>query len=896
MSKNLAVGLVLGGAVSASVGKAFGSVSSRIDALQKKGQQARALQGLIGETQRLQKEYQQLHRVGDAAADGVLRKLNGNLDALRKQGVEVRNLDAAYRRMGATSRSLELRSRGMNRVNDGISLGKAAAGDAVKVGAAMAVPTAVSANYNAIIRDIAIKAGVAGAADERDMSKRIISTSRDTGLARNDVAEVVNQLVGAGMDLGAAVNYAPVASKFVVGQGAGADDTGRMINALQQNARITDPAEMQRALEAIAYQGQAGSFEASDMAKWFPSLLAEMAKQGIYGLDAVTQLGAILQVQMKTAGSSDEAANNLKNWFGKIGSGDTVKAYAKAGIDYQGSMDKAIGNGLSTMEASFELARKYIEATDPAKAKEMAAGLKAISKETDPAKVKAMTGALEESLKTGDLFSDMQVKAALTAYMQNRDLYQKLKTDSSTANGILDKNLKERQEASRQRWSEVGQAWDDALRSMGDAIAPFTDRIAGGLKSLGQGVSKLSDSSPGVSAGLFAVAGGIVAVKSAVAAFKIGRGLLDLARSGMPGRGGGRGSGNGGLLDDVLGGASGGVQKVFVTNWNGAGGLDVGGGEGGRRSGGRRGLPRGGRFAGVGGAVKGTLPMALLASGLQAYDTYQYAETRDEKAEGYGSAAGTLAGTLAGAAAGAAIGSVVPIIGTAAGAFIGGTLGAFGGGSAGGSLGLALFGEDKPEGQPAASAITQETPQAKMPDEAGSAGGALAGALAGAAAGAAIGSVVPVLGTAAGAFIGSALGALGGSGLGSALFGEAEPKELPALPRASQASPVQIKAEGRGAQGTALGGGGLGSALSGEEKPEALPASPTAKPEVPPQESVMPPVSQQMTFAPQLSIVVQGDVKDPRRLADDLFPHLQRLFNDFQASQQRSGLFDIPNV
>lgn len=78
------------------------------------------------------------------------------------------------------------------------------------------------------------------------------------------------------------------------------------------------------------------------MARWFPELLAGMGKLGITGMDSVTQLGSMLQVQMKTAGGSDEAANNLKNWMEKIGSGDTVKAYQKAGIDYQGSMNTGL--------------------------------------------------------------------------------------------------------------------------------------------------------------------------------------------------------------------------------------------------------------------------------------------------------------------------------------------------------------------------------------------------------------------------------------------------------------------------------------------------------------------------------------------------------------------------
>ena len=127
--------------------------------------------------------------------------------------------------------------------------------------AAVAVPTKVSADYGAIIRDIAIKAGVANAPQEKQMSQTILQTSRDSGMGRNEVAQVVNSLVGAGMDLAGALSYAPTAAKFVVGQGAGAEDTAKMINALGQNAKISDPKVMQQALEAIAYQGQAGMHE-----------------------------------------------------------------------------------------------------------------------------------------------------------------------------------------------------------------------------------------------------------------------------------------------------------------------------------------------------------------------------------------------------------------------------------------------------------------------------------------------------------------------------------------------------------------------------------------------------------------------------------------------------------
>ncbi|MFP3615319.1 phage tail tape measure protein, partial [Paraburkholderia sp. SIMBA_050] len=141
--------------------------------------------------------------------------------------------------------------------------------------------------------------------------------ARDNGIGRNELADAVNQMVAGGMEVSRALDFAPLAAKFAIGQGATTVETARMIQALQQNARITDPKQMARAFEAIAFLGKEGSFESADMARWFPVLLAEMQKIGITGQDSVTQLGAMLQVQMKTAGTADEAANNLKNWFSK---------------------------------------------------------------------------------------------------------------------------------------------------------------------------------------------------------------------------------------------------------------------------------------------------------------------------------------------------------------------------------------------------------------------------------------------------------------------------------------------------------------------------------------------------------------------------------------------------
>ncbi|VVO78051.1 hypothetical protein PS858_01660 [Pseudomonas fluorescens] len=681
MANKLALGLVIGGAVSSTVGSAFKDVTSRIKRLEAEGKKARVLEKTIGDTMRLRDEWRKAHMAGDKNASALQRQLESSLSSLKKQGVEVRNLTKAYSAMGQAAAKAELKAKGHQQLDEGKQKLKSSVGQAVAATAAMAIPTKISADYGAIIRDIAIKSNIANKPEEGEMSRKIIDTSRDTGMARNQVAEVVNALVGAGMELDKALKYAPTAAKFAIGQGSDGGETARMINALGQNAKITDPAEMQKALEAIAYQGQAGSFEAADMARWFPELLAGMGKLGITGMDSVTQLGAMLQVQMKTAGGADEAANNLKNWMEKIGSGDTVEAYKKAGIDYQGSMNTGLQNGKSTLESSFELAQKYIAATDPKKAAAMAEATAKISKETDPAKAQAMIASLESALRTGDLFADMQVKGALTAFMQNKELYAKLKSESASATGILDKNLEERRQSSAQKWSEMAQASDDAMRAIGDAFRPVTDTVADGLTYVTQELSKLSDESPKVVTGIGAAVAAVIAFGAVMAHVKMAKGLMNIGRGSLMGN------------PNI-------PQKVIVTNMGGlGGGLDAGdldadgkpkkSGKGGKGGG------RGGVGGGIGSVVKGAAVVAVVDAGFKAYDTYQNAETRDEKAEGYGAAAGGLAGTLGGAAAGAALGTLLlPVVGTALGGLIGGVIGSMGGDALGGYLGKSMFGSD----------------------------------------------------------------------------------------------------------------------------------------------------------------------------------------------------------
>ncbi|MGR3992444.1 phage tail tape measure protein [Pseudomonas sp. 1121_17] len=785
MAGKLALSLVIGGAVASSVGAAFNTVEDRIGKLEKKGNKAKVLKSTIGETVKLREEWKRAHDTGAAGADKLLRKLEGNLTALRKQGVEVGRLGQEYKRLTREAKAADLQVKGHQQIGGGKSALASGVQKAVIGMGLTAIPTKISADYQAIIRDIAIKADAVNKPQEVQLSRTVISTSKDTGMARNGVADLINQLVGAGMELDKAMAYAPMAAKFAVGQGASGVDTASMIMALQQNAKINDPKVMQQALEAIAYQGQAGSFEASDMARWFPQLLASMEKNGSTGLDAVTSLGSMLQVQMKTAGSSDEAANNFKNWVEKIGSGDVVKAYADVGIDYQGSLNTGIQKGMSSIESSMALAMKYVEATDPAKAQKIKDAKAKISSEVDPEKAKAALDALEKSLRTGDLFADMQVKAALTAYSQNKELYEQLKNDSKNSSGILDKNLAERRETSAQQWSELSQSVDDSMRSIGDAIRPATDAAAKGLTWVAKGIAGLSDKFPGMVMGAAGVTAAVAALITTFSAAKIGVGVFNVARGSIMGRTRGRNAGGAGdalpktgnravdaglgALGKVFGGAAandGGSglssepQRVFVVNAGALGG-GVGGGAAtgaGERAGSRRSRRRARRQ----GATSRAAPRPAAKAPRPAVKAPSVPIAPKALAEG----AGELAG----------LGKTVSSIRNVT------------------RLAKRLPGGNVIDaGMGAIDTAMNATTQDEKAEGYGGAAGGLAGAMAGGAMGAALGSVVPVIGTVIGGAIGAAIGGMGGESLGGFLgkkwFGEDEEKPEEPAPAVKQEDP-----------------------------------------------------------------------------------------------------------
>lgn len=827
MSKNVALGIVIGGAVASSFGRAIGDTTRSLDGLKTRAEKTRGLQGLIGETLRLRKEMTATAQSGGAGLQRLHDAHERNIASLRAHGVAVGQLSREYERMERTARSVALMERGREQIGAGMAQVRQGLQVGGAVAATAAAPTMVAANYQAIIRDIAIKGGIAGSGQEKALADTIRAAALDNGMERNQLAEAVNQLVAGGMEIKDAQGFAALIARFAVGQKAESTDVAAMVLALKQ-AGVSDPKAMEQALGKIAVAGDLGSFEAKDMAKHFAALMPQLTGFGIAGDKGAVALAAMLQTQMAVTSSPDEAANNLKNLLSKITAEDTRSKFEKQGIDYDASMQAAIAKGYDPVSAFIGLIEQSMQQTDPAKAKRLAEIQAQIASTEDPAQRQKMLDGYLAMAGLTSFISDQQAKQAALAAIQNKAQHQaNLKLIEST-DGVkkIEEDLALRREASQNKWKEAGEKFNDALLSIGDAISPLTDLAADGIARGALAISGLVEQFPLLASGALgagaAVAGTLALIgtaRAAVGAFNIGRAALGMGRRGR------RGAGDSplGAAMDVLGGAAGGAagaQAVFVTNWPGGGmggvldtatGRTAPAGRGGR---GGRGLLGGavdllGRH---GGKLGGALAIGATVAGL--YNTATSDGTPAEKAEGYAGAAGTLAGGLAGAKAGALLGALAGPLGAAVGGVVGGALGSFGGDALGGWFGKRLVGGSTPESSAPAAAGPQHdlvgrTQRANRRRRAGA---------------------------------------------GRDEEGSGSPIE-----QAELLDLAKTVAEAAGGQGDS-------------------------------------PAPQQITFAPALNITVQGDVKDPRQLAGELMPHLQRMFEEFRAQQQRGEMFDAAHV
>ena len=273
----------------------------------------------------------------------------------------------------------------------------------------------------------------------------------------------------------------------------------------------------------MAYAGDQGSFEIPDQVKWMQSLAPMMA--GIAsGKEAVAEIGASLQIAKIGAGSTDEAANNFKNFLTKIFARDTQKQFADLGIDLQGSIASYKAAGISPIEGMLSVIERYLNAKSP----EALADFKSAMKiKNDTARDEALQ-ALAKNFGLGDMFADMQVMAFIRPMLANMDRYREIRAGALRAadNDLLASAYDQRLKSPLEATKALMVSSHDLAITLGDQLAPSFISLTQDLLPLIQGTKHWVATHPQFVSGAFKLISALLAIKIATIGLKLGLNLL----------------------------------------------------------------------------------------------------------------------------------------------------------------------------------------------------------------------------------------------------------------------------------------------------------------------------------------------------------------------------------
>jgi phage-related tail protein len=514
MAQEFFLGIKLGvlgaGAVGAAIGQAQG-----------------ALKGLGDVARRVQSEQD---RLGEAIRRHMGRLAPPTIAALNRDYERLgRTIDAIRQKHEALSRAMQRRSDLADaRARMGGEIMGAYA-TAAATGAPVIAAVREAAGFGDAVKDIAI-VGELTREEEARLGASLREVARATNQTAADIAGGVGMLIANGLEAKKAAEQAQLLGKFTTATRASLDDAAKMMVSFDLLG--VKAQDMELAFAQAAKAGKLGSFEVRDMARWFPQLGGYMKAIGITGNEAVVNMASRLQIAMRTAGSTDEAANNFRNFLAKLTSPDTKKDFEKLGIDLQGSMLTMARQGVDPIEGAVGLIMGKLAKQAPEVTKELGALAQEMAAIKDPAERAAemerrrtMIEALGQRAGMGQMFQDMQAVAYLLAEIQNRDDLKKIREETATGKGAsgksaLDEDFEKRMQSPLEQFKRFKIELQELAITVGEALLPPLLDIVRAVQPAVTAFAAFAKENPALIKGLVGAAMGLVAFK--VAALSLG--------------------------------------------------------------------------------------------------------------------------------------------------------------------------------------------------------------------------------------------------------------------------------------------------------------------------------------------------------------------------------------
>ncbi|MBY3342730.1 phage tail tape measure protein [Rhizobium laguerreae] len=342
------------------------------------------------------------------------------------------------------------------------------------------------------------------------------------GQTSDTVAKGSGKMIAAGLDEQLVNNSLKSIGRATKAANAEFDDMAGVAVSLLQTLKL--PADqLDATLAGLIVAGKEGSFELRDMAKYFPTLTGQMAKLGITGRTAATQLAAMLEIAKKGTSDSAEAANNLNNFLSKITAPETVRNFEKMGVDIQGVMQDAVTKGINPIEAVIQkistLTGISSKEIDGLMKKAEAGGLKGADALEQ---VRTQLEAIHGAGALGGLFSDMQVMGFLIPMLANVDEYKRIRDRVAEATGAMsDADFDTQMQSLNTQLTIFGEIGTQAWREVGLAFGTWLLAINSGLMTALKWLRDLDASTGGMVKQSLAWAGAGVMVVAALGALGV---------------------------------------------------------------------------------------------------------------------------------------------------------------------------------------------------------------------------------------------------------------------------------------------------------------------------------------------------------------------------------------
>lgn len=256
----------------------------------------------------------------------------------------------------------------------------------------------------------------------RELDAGVMSAVRAGGGTRDGALDTYDRLVASGVKAPEAMQMLPTIVQFATGSTAEPSALADIAVKGRQTFGLTD---MSRALDMSMKAGQLGGFELKDMAKWLPQQMAAGRMAGMKGEKDFVAMLVAAQAAAVTAGSKDEAGNNLVNLLAKINSQDTANDAKKLGVDSAGSLAAARAKGTGALDAFVNMVERVMQ--KDGRLKELSAKARSATGDDQRATFEAMADIMKGSA-IGKLVQDRQALMALVGIIQ-----QRYATENSTA-------------------------------------------------------------------------------------------------------------------------------------------------------------------------------------------------------------------------------------------------------------------------------------------------------------------------------------------------------------------------------------------------------------------------------------------------------------------------------